>query len=84
MSQIKRIVFAAKSTVAIAIGGIMHYRVGTELYAVANTYPGPFSGAIDQLEFIVPISLGIMLLAVWIWVLIAPVQEERKKQVLPP
>lgn len=67
-----------KVTIACAVAGVIHYQVG-----VAHLYPkakgGPWSGAIDLLEYMVPAVLVILILGTGAWVIAGSVQEEQAR-----
>lgn len=79
MSQIRRFAFAMKVTLAMGLAAIIHFRVGVEQVYPLGTgdFSGPFSGIINIIEFTVPLTIAIIVIATWVWVLISPVQEER-------
>jgi hypothetical protein len=79
MGQIGRIVFASKLTVGMALAALFHFRMGVDhLYPLAqNDFTGPFTGAVDTLEFIIPVAIAVIVLSAWVWVIISPTQQER-------
>lgn len=79
MSQIRRYAFAMKMTLVMGLAAIIHFRVGVEqIYPLARgDFSGPFTGIIDIIEFTIPLTIAIIVIATWVWVLISPVQEER-------
>jgi len=68
-------------TLGCAVSGIIHYRVGVaHLYPMATEeYPGPFSGPVESLEYLVPIVLVLIILGTGIWAMAGGVQEERAR-----
>jgi len=84
MSLIKRVWFAIKVTITMGLTSIIYFRVGVDhLYPLARTFPGPFSQYVDALAQIIPIAIGIVLLAPWLWVIYGSVTEEKKRAVRP-
>lgn len=68
-------------TIAIAIVGVIYYRVG-----VAHLFPiatggssGPWSGVIGTMKFVIPATLVIIELGVASWAISGGVQEERAR-----
>lgn len=86
MSQVKRLWFAIRVTIAMGLAAIFHFRIGVEhLYPMAtDTYTGPFSQYAAALETLVPVAIGIVLVASWAYVVFGPVQEEKKRVVRRP
>lgn len=85
MSQARRIGYAIKVTIAMAVTAIVHFRFGTIIYEMAKTdFSGPFSGSVETLEAIVPVTIAAILLATWAWVFFSPAREERVRSRQPP
>lgn len=86
MSQVKRVWFAIRVTIAMGLAAIVHFRVGVDhLYPMAtNTFSGPFSEYAAMLESLVPVAIGIILIASWAWVIYAPTQEEKARALRRP
>lgn len=81
MSQLRRFAFAAKRTIALALGAVVYYQlVVLRLIPYARNEGGVMTWVLDILEFVVPLAIGIVLLVTWIWVFVAPVQEEQVEQ----
>jgi len=82
MSLIKRVWFAIKVTITMGLTAIIHFRIGVDhLYPMAHTYSGPFTQYADAIEQIIPIAIGIAMLATWLWVVYGSVTEEKKRAV---
>lgn len=78
MATWQRMAVFFATTIAVAIAGILFYRVGVaELFPMAAG--GPFSPAVDQLETLVPIVLAIIEVGVAAWALTGGVQQERSR-----
>ena len=77
MSTFGRMAYGFFSTIAVAIGGLIYNEVYQENLRAFAPEEGPFAQPIVYLDYIVPITLLTILLAVWVWVLIGSVQEER-------
>jgi hypothetical protein len=85
MSGIKRFWFAIRVTFLMGLAAIIHFRIGVDyLYPMAtNDFTGPFSSYADALEGVVPVAIGVVLVATWAWVIYSAVQEEKKRAVRP-
>lgn len=85
MSTIKRVWFAIRVNIAMALAALIHFRVGVDhLYPMGTTeHTGPFSTYAGALEGIVPIAIALAILASWAWVIYGSVQEEQKRAVRP-
>jgi hypothetical protein len=80
MATILRLAFASAVTIAVAVIGIVYYRVFPPLRDMATgEMSGPFTQAVTTADTLVPITLAIVLLGVWVWALAGGVQEERSK-----
>ena len=78
MSQWQRFGYALFGTIALAVLAIVWFRVGVEhLIPLVEAHPGPFDQPVTWMETIVPACILILLLALWAWVLVGSVQEER-------
>ena len=77
MSMFGRMAYGFFATIAVAIGGLFYNEVYLENLREFAPEEGPFASPIVYLDMIVPIVLLTILLAVWVWVLIGSVQEER-------
>jgi hypothetical protein len=86
MSQIKRLWFAIRVTIAMGLTAIFHFRIGVDyLYPMAiDTYSGPFSTYASALESLVPVAISIVLVAAWAYVIFGSVQEEKRRVVRRP
>jgi len=73
----RRFGYGLFSTIAIAIGGLMYNEVFVEALFPLVDSEGQFSTPVVWLNSLVPAILGALLLAVWIWVIVGSVQEER-------
>jgi len=73
-----RMMFWVQVVIATGASGIIYYRVG-----VAHLFPmtdgGPWSGAVDTLEIIVPGVLALIVLGIAMWVIAGSVQDERTR-----
>lgn len=77
MSTFGRMAYGFFATIAVAIGGLFYNEVYVENLREFGPTEGPFAQPLVYLDYIVPIVLLTILLAVWVWVLIGSVQEER-------
>lgn len=79
MTQVRRLLFAASQFIAMLILGVIYIR---GYLPMADMVPdsGPFTGIVDTVEVIVPITIGAYLLFVALWVIAGPIQRERKAQ----
>lgn len=77
MSTFRRIGVALFSTFALMMGGLLYNEVFvSELLPLVDT-SGTFGTPVVWLERLVPIVIGVLLAAVWIWVIAGAVQDER-------
>lgn len=83
MSLIKRVWFAVRVNIAMALLAIIHFRIGVDyLYPLATEdFQGVFSQWAAALENIVPIAIAVIVVATWAWVIYGTVQEEQKRAV---
>lgn len=80
MATYLRLAFATAVTVGVSIAAIVYYRVFPPLRDMAtNEFSGPFTQAVTTANTLVPITLLIILLGVWVWALAGGVQEERSR-----
>jgi len=77
MSTWQRLRFAFKSTVAIALGGIIYTQVWSGVMFPMIDKDGIFSTPAIWLDRLAPLVLVFLLLVVWIWVIAGAVQDER-------
>lgn len=82
MGYMQRFGFAFAATIALSIAGIIYARVfTTELAPLATeTHSGPFDDPVIWMDQLIPVIIVILLLAVWLWVIAAGVQEEKTVQ----
>jgi mannose/fructose/N-acetylgalactosamine-specific phosphotransferase system component IID len=81
MSQAGRIVVAAFGIMGCAIVGVLYAQAGQPLITMLqNDYSGPFSSLAGQLNTVVPLLLGAIILGLVAWVIVGPVQEERARR----
>lgn len=82
MGQLGRFMFALKMTFGVILMTIIYFRgVVDNLKPIANDFQGPMTAPIDMLYWIVPLTLSIIVVATWGWVLISPQQEEKARAV---
>ncbi|MDR9431626.1 MAG: hypothetical protein RI568_13135 [Natronomonas sp.] len=77
MSTFGRMAYGFYTTIAVAIGGLFYNEVYVENLRAFAPENGPFAAPVEYLDIIVPVVLLTILLAVWVWVLVGSVQEER-------
>jgi len=78
MSTFGRFAYGFYATIAVAIGALFYNEVFVENLLEFAPTEGPFAEPVGYLEIIVPIVLLTILLAVWVWVIVGGVQEERR------
>ena len=78
MSTFGRFAYGFYATIAVAIGGLFYNEIFVENLLQFAPTEGPFAAPVEYLQIIVPIVLLTILLAVWVWVLVGGVQEERR------
>lgn len=77
MATFQRIGYALAATVALALVGLIYQRVFVNaLYPLIDPN-GIFSTPVVWLEQLVPVVIVMLLLAVWVWVVVGAVQDER-------
>lgn len=82
MGHAQRIQVAAVFEFAVILLGLVWATAGTEIIAFANDQQdGPFSSVIGQIDTLMPLLIGLLLLGPMVWLLVAPFQRERKRQV---
>lgn len=82
MSQLRRYVYALKVTFACIIMTVVYFRgVVDHLQPIAADYQGPMTQPIEMLYWVVPLTLSIIVVATWGWILISPQQEEKARAV---
>jgi hypothetical protein len=80
MATYRRAVFAIATTIAVAVVGIIYYRAFQPLAELATgQHSGPATTAVTTADVLVPTTLLIVLLGVWVWVLAGGVQRERAR-----
>jgi hypothetical protein len=83
MGVLARLRVLIATVVTVAAVGVAFSRVGTRLLdglKQGGQFNGPFSSeAVLQIETVFPLLLSAVLLAVVIWFLASPVQEERSR-----
>lgn len=73
-----RIAFVFVGTLANSVLALIYIYVGIPLIEMATVeYAGPFSGPVEYLYIIVPAVIGIIQLGLLLWLIAAPVQEQR-------
>lgn len=77
MGTFLRFAVTFQSTIAIAIGAYFYNTIYHENLREFAPESGPFAAPVGYLDYIVPIVLATMLLAVWTWMIYGVVQEER-------
>jgi len=78
MSTFGRFAYGFYATIAVAIGALFYNEVFVENLLEFAPEEGPFAAPVGYLEIVVPIVLLTILLAVWVWVIVGGVQEERR------
>lgn len=78
MSTFGRFAYGLYATIAVAIGALFYNEVFVESLLEFAPTEGPFAAPVGYLQIIVPIVLLTILLAVWVWVIVGGVQEERR------
>lgn len=82
MSQIRRFAYALKVTFACILLTVVYFRgVVDNLKPIAADFQGPMTQPIEMLYWVVPLTLSIIVVATWGWVLISPQQEEKARAV---
>jgi hypothetical protein len=82
-SQIRRVVVATGVTIAMSILGLVYFRIATPYFIpmargnYQGLVSGPFSSTAGAIVVIVPVAIGVIVLAAWAWVVVGPIQQER-------
>jgi hypothetical protein len=77
MATWQRIGVAIFFTMALAVGGLLYNEVFLQTLLPVVDMDGQFSQPVGLLEVIIPIVLTVLLAAVWLWVIVGAVQDER-------
>lgn len=77
MATWQRIGYALFSTIALMVGGLLYNEVFADGILPYVDTDGPYGTPVVWLDNLVPIVLGVLLLAVWIWVIAGAVQDEK-------
>jgi TRAP-type C4-dicarboxylate transport system permease small subunit len=72
-----RIAYATAATVANMVLAVVYLRAGVPVIEQAGNHPGPFSGIPEMMYVIIPVIIGGLQLGILLWLIIAPVQEQR-------
>lgn len=84
MGHVRRIAYTVAAEIALAILAIIYLYAGVPLIDLAvNTHTGPFSGAVEILYTIIPAIIGILQLAIVVWLVVSPVQRQRSVSRVP-
>jgi len=75
-----RVAYATAATIANMILAVVYLRAGVPLIEQAGNHPGPFSGVPELLYTVVPVIIGVLQLGILLWLIVAPVQEQRSAQ----
>jgi hypothetical protein len=78
----QRIQVAAILEFAVVLLALVYATAGQQVLSFAQSQPdGPFSDVLGQLSALMPPLIGLLLLAPLVWLLIAPYQQERARDV---
>ena len=75
-----RIAYATAATIANMVLAVVYLRAGVPVIEQAGNHPGPFSGIPEMMYVIVPVIIGVFQLGILLWLIIAPVQQQRSAQ----
>jgi len=86
MGQLRRYSLAMAITMGYIFVAIIYFRVFYEylLGYATEQFAGPFSFAAEMLVWVVPLAASIVVIAVWGYVLVSPVQEEKARALQRP
>lgn len=73
--QSVRFMIATMSTIALGITGVVYLRLRSAVDPLVDLM-GQYANVAEMWELI-PVAIVVYLLGVWVWVLVAPAQEER-------
>lgn len=79
MGFLGRLLFATQAVIALAGLGIVFAQAGKPLINKAQAQGGPFTPVVDQLETVVPLLIGALLLFVPVWFIVSGARQERAR-----
>lgn len=79
MGFVGRLLFATQAIVALAGLGIVFAQAGMPIINMAQQRGGPFTPVVNQLETMMPLLIGALLLFVPVWFIIAGARRERSR-----
>lgn len=82
MGHATRIQVAAIFEFSVVLLALVYATAGEAILTYAQDQPdGPFSPVIGNLDALMPPLIGLLLLAPLVWLLVAPYQKERRRDV---
>jgi len=78
MGQGRRFQYGVGATIGLGGLALIYQQVFTPIFDMADSN-GPFTHVLTSAHNVVPILIVVLLLAVWIWMVVAPVQQERNR-----
>lgn len=79
MAIADRIKWCALSATANTMLAVLYATAGTELFALVNAHPGPFTPNVEMLQTVIPPLIGAIYLFVAIVLIAGPFQYERRR-----
>ena len=79
MGQWLRIKFVFYAIVTCATVGVVYAQVGMPLIEMLDVRDGPFAFVGGQIETVIPLILGLLLLASVVYLVVGNVQDERSR-----
>lgn len=81
--QALRIAYAVLAESALLFLGVLYATAGKDIIALGEgEHSGPFTWIVTQLDTVIPIVIGVLMLAIVIWMVVAPVQQERRRRLI--
>lgn len=80
MGFLGRLLFSTQGVIAIAALGIIFARVVMPIINMGQSDGGPYTPVLDQLETLVPLLIGALLLFIPVWFIVSGARQERARQ----
>jgi hypothetical protein len=73
----RRIGVAAMMEGAVILLAYIYATVGQPVFDLVEEHPGPFSSTVESIDTLMPFLILLLALGIIVWMLAAPVQQER-------
>lgn len=83
MGYLGRSIILASVTMSNFVLGIIWLQAGVRMINIGRDLMdgGPFSGVLDSLNLLIPLTIAVIQVGIVLWFLASPVQEERARRV---